>query len=87
MPQQGRKNMSGSTIILGILIPLAVIAGFAVWIGNIHFFHRRPRQKSTNPLKHTMQGGAFQATGGRQVAPRRDAVVPESLDYEQDDEK
>jgi hypothetical protein len=78
--------MSGSTLILGILIPVAVILGFAIWIGNMHYSHRRPPKNSAAPLKHTTHGGAFQGSGGRQVAPHRDAVVPESLKYEQDDQ-
>jgi hypothetical protein len=76
--------MSGSTLILGILIPVAVILGFGIWYGNMHYFHRRPRQDAAAPLKHTVQGGAFKASGGRQVSPSRDAVVPESLKYEED---
>jgi hypothetical protein len=78
--------MGGSDLIIGILIPVAAVLGIGIWYGIIHRSHRRPRKDAPAPLKHTTQGGAFQGSGGRQVSPTRDAVVPESLKYENTDQ-
>jgi hypothetical protein len=76
--------LSGSALALAFIIPVLAIAGFGVWIGVVYYAHAHSSQDSTAaPLKHGVKGGAFRG-GGRQVMPRRDAVPPEALDYEND---
>ena len=77
--------MGGSALIIGILVPVAAVLGIGLWYGITHRSHRHPRKDAPAPLKHTTQGGAFQGSGGRQVSPNREAVVPESLKYKDSD--
>ncbi len=76
--------MSGTGLLLAIVIPALAIVGFGGWIGAAHFADRHPpkRHERPEPLKTEVRGGAFQATGGRQVMPRRDATPPEAERYE-----
>ncbi len=76
--------MSGSALLLAIIIPVLAVAGLGVWIGGVmHADHRSRRDQAADPgpLSHRVKGGAFRG-GGRQVMPRRDAVPPEARDYQ-----
>ena len=73
--------MSGTALLLAIIIPVLVVAGFGIWIGISFYAGSHPRTEGkAAPLDHTVQGGTFQG-GGRQVMPRRDATPPEAGDY------
>ena len=74
--------MSGSLTGI-ILIPIVVILVLVVWLGAVYRAQRHPRGgEAAAPLSHEVTGGGFQASGGRQVTPRRDATPPEAEDYE-----
>lgn len=73
--------MSGTALLLAIIIPLLAIAGLGTWIGIAFYAGSHPPTSDTAaPLDHTVQGGTFQG-GGRQVMPRRDATPPEASDH------
>jgi len=72
--------VSGTALLLAIIIPVLAVAGFGTWIGLAFYAGSHPRGGSPpEHLKHTVQGGAFQGRG-RQLMPRRDATPPEASD-------
>jgi hypothetical protein len=73
--------LSGTALLLAIIIPVLAVAGFGTWIGIAFYPGSHPRTgHPAEPLKHTVQGGAFQGSG-RQLMPRRDATPPEASDH------
>lgn len=76
--------MSGSTLAVIIIVVVVVIA-LAIWLVGMYFAQRRPgNDKKVDPPDTAVSGGAFDASGGRQVTPRRDATPPEARQYESD---
>lgn len=76
--------MSGSTLSI-IIIPIVVVLALGAWIVAVHFAQRHPgNDKEVAPPATEVSGGAFEASGGRQAAPRRDATPAEARSYESD---
>lgn len=74
--------MIGSTLSL-IIMPIVVVIALTVWIVSVLYADEHPGKKEqTDHLRNSVSGGAFDADGGRQVMPHRDAVPPESRQYE-----
>jgi hypothetical protein len=70
-------QMSGTT--MGILVIVVVIVvALAAWLGLVARAARHPQQE--HPQRDSMRGlvqGGQHVGGGRSVAPRRDAPVPQ----------
>jgi hypothetical protein len=76
--------MSGSTLAI-IIIPIVIVVSLAAWVVAVYLAQRRPgNDKKVARTSTAVSGGAFDAPGGRQVTPRRDAVPPEARQYEGD---
>jgi hypothetical protein len=70
--------MSGSTLAI-IIIPVVVVIALATWLVMVYFAQRRPgNDRKVTPPDTAVSGGAFEAGGGRQVMPHRDATPPEA---------
>ena len=75
--------MTGSTLSL-IIMPIVVVIALALWVGSVLYADDHPGKKEeADHLRNSVSGGAFDAAGGRQVMPHRDAVPPESRQYEE----
>jgi flagellar basal body-associated protein FliL len=75
-------EMSGSTLAI-VIIPVVVVIALAAWIVVVYLAQRRPgNDKKVSPPATAVRGGGFEASGGRQVTPHRDAVPPEAHQYE-----
>jgi hypothetical protein len=74
--------MTGSTLSL-IIIPIVALIALAFWVVSVLYADDHPGQKeqAAHP-RNSVSGGAFTASGGHQVMPHRDAVPPESRQYE-----
>jgi hypothetical protein len=74
--------MTGSTLSL-IIIPIVVLIALGFWVGSVLYVDDHPDKKEQAAhLRNSVSGGAFTASGGHQVMPHRDAVPPESRQYE-----
>lgn len=69
--------MSGTTLGIWIIV-VVVVVGLVAWLAAVALAARRPQQEhpKREPLRGVVQGGQH-VGGGRSVAPRRDAPVPE----------
>jgi hypothetical protein len=69
--------MSGTTVGIWVIVAV-VVAALAVWLTTVARAARHPQQEhpQREPLRGLVQGGQH-VGGGRSVAPRRDAPVPE----------
>lgn len=76
--------MSHSTL-AAVITPAVVIICLAVWLGLVFRAQRHPGGSKATPLSSEVDGGAFQSSGGRQVAPRRDAEPLEARQYQSPD--
>jgi hypothetical protein len=75
--------MSHSTL-AAIIIPAVALVALAVWISLVYRADRRPGSGRRVPrVRREVSGGTFEASGGRQVMPRRDATPPEAAQFEQ----
>lgn len=77
--------MSGSTLAI-IIIPIVVVVSLAAWVVAVYLAQRRPgNDKKVARTNTAVSGGAFDASGGRQVTPHRDATPPEARQYDSED--
>lgn len=74
-------------VLAAIIIPVVAIVALGIWLGAVFRASRKPAgNPAGTPLTRDVVGGAFKSSGGRQVAPRRDATPPEAHQYETDGE-
>jgi hypothetical protein len=66
--------MSGSMLAV-IFIPIVVAIALAFWLVSVYRADRHPESGPGKMPRRPVIGGAFRASGGRQVTPRRDAPV------------
>jgi hypothetical protein len=71
------------TGLAAIITPVVAIVALGIWLGAVFRASRKPKNNQAGtPLTRDVVGGAFKSSGGRQVAPRRDAIPPEAHQYE-----
>jgi hypothetical protein len=63
--------MAGSLIAI-IVIPIVVAVALTVWLVAVYRASRRPDSGPGKMPRREVIGGAFRASGGRQLMPRRD---------------
>ncbi len=64
-----------SQVLVAIVLPIVVAIVLVVWIGLVMHASKHPGhrgQAGTQRPRRQVAGGAFRATGGRQVTPRPD---------------